>query len=413
MKFFRDLLLAVLACIAAILALEGGLRLAHERYNAYLYQPEPERGYSLRPYAEGWNVTGGENYVRINSDGMRDHERPAHRPADTMRIAVLGASFAEAREVPLEQTFAAEMERQLAQALGPHGSRVDVLNFGVNGYTHSEQYLTLHNHVWKYDPQIVVMLWDQFTVIKNTRENYPEELGRDRVPFYALRNGRLEPLEPPPALRSLRYPSPRRIALKNLMSDAMNSSYLLSMFNQAREQLPGQIGNVRAMVRRVFVGPPPVAARPQDNRIEWWPLAPYLAETQRDWAIGEAFLREIRDECDRHGVEFRLVIVDGDVQSSPDVAARNAFARRYGLVSLDKSDLRVERYCQANGIRVLRLGPPMGDYAATHRVALHSSNGWNAWGHWNKPGNRLAGRLIAEDLRNDSPVVRAWGGGYQ
>ena len=59
MKFFRDLVLPgfFLVCVALILALEAGLRLAHDRYDASLFQPEPERGFSLRPHAEGWNET--------------------------------------------------------------------------------------------------------------------------------------------------------------------------------------------------------------------------------------------------------------------------------------------------------------------------------------------------------------------
>ncbi len=80
MPFFRDILLAGLAIAMLILSGEGVLRVAREHFDASLYQQEASRGYALRPGAEGWNVTEGETYVRINSDGMRDRERPRERP---------------------------------------------------------------------------------------------------------------------------------------------------------------------------------------------------------------------------------------------------------------------------------------------------------------------------------------------
>src|SRR5271163_3927882 len=227
MRFFRDVLLAVLASAVLLLLLEGGLRLAQVHYQASFYQTEQERGFSLRPNASGWNVSENEVYVRINSDGMRDHERPISRPPATLRIALLGASETEGRQVPLEKGFAAVVDRRLNQTLGPLGHPVDVLNFGVNGYAFSQNYLTLHNHVWKYDPQIVVLVLSVANVAKNTREL---NFGDPHIPFYVLRNGQLVPDE---ITRATLPPNPWRFYLKNRVSDWMNRSTLLSLFNES------------------------------------------------------------------------------------------------------------------------------------------------------------------------------------
>ena len=227
MKSFRDVVLASLASAAFLLLLEGSLRLAHVHYQASFYQADRERAFALRPNATGWNVSENEVYIHINNDGMRDHERPVTRPPATLRIAVLGASEAEARQVPLEKGIASVLSRHVDQALRPEGHPVDVLNFAVNGYTFSQNYLTLRDHVWKYDPQIVVQIVSIPNIFKNTRElNW----GDPRIPFYVLQSGRLVPDEPTRKAPPL---NPRRVYWKNRLSDLLNHSTLLSLFNEA------------------------------------------------------------------------------------------------------------------------------------------------------------------------------------
>jgi len=397
----------MLAALAVMLALEGGLRLARERFDGYLAQHEMDRSYSLRPNAEGWQASEGDVYVKINSDGLRDHERPVQRPVDTLRVAVVGPSDAEAIYVPLEQTFEAAMERNLAPLFQPRGNRVDVLNFGVLGYAQSQQYLTLHNHVWKYDPQLVVQVWNQIGLLRNTPETDP--WGAEMTPFYNLRNGRLEPAESTRALKSLSLFNPREIAIRNRLFDWMNRSYLLCMLKQATVNLQRQIGELRAAVRLDFGGPT-LAARLPEGFAQRWVYLPYQPEMQEDWEIGEAFVREMKADCDRHGAEYWVVIVDQPMQSNPDAAARDAFARKMGLPSLSESDLRLQRFCEANGIHVLRLAPRMGEYAAAHGLYLHTKIS-DTEGHWNQLGNRVAGQSIAEALRTQSPTVQAWEAG--
>ena len=104
---------------------------------------------------------------------MRDRERSLQRPADTLRVAVVGASEVEAYQVPLEQTFEAVLERELAPDFERQGKRVDVLNFGVAGYSLAQQYLTLQNHIWKYDPQVVVLIFDDYLILKDTLKTDP------------------------------------------------------------------------------------------------------------------------------------------------------------------------------------------------------------------------------------------------
>lgn len=397
-------MLAILTALVVSVALEGGLRLARDRYEASFYQPDRERGYALRPNAEGWDVTENQAYIRVNSGGLRDRERPAPRPSRTLRVAVLGSSEAAAFEVPLEETFEAGMERNLAPIIERSGGRVEVLNFGVPGYSLSQQYLTLKNYVWKYDPQIVVLVWNQYNLLRNTKETNPEGA---QAPFYVLRDGRLEPADPAFGMQSSGSLSQRNIAIRGRLADWMNSSYLLGMLRKASVELQNQINGLRAALRRHFGHSPAASSRRPPDYVQWWPDLPDLPEMQENWKIGEAFLREMKQDCERHGAELDLVIVDEDMQSHPDAAVRKAFMRLKGLPSLDASDERLERVSEANGIPVLALAPLFGEYALAHGIALHGI-GANNEGHWNKLGNQLAGQMIAWQLRTHSPAVRAW-----
>ena len=74
-----------------------------------------------------------------------------------LRIAVLGDSFTEALEVPLEQTFVSVLEESLNRSGAARGRHVEVLNFGVRGYGTAQELLTLRCCVWDYSPDFVLL----------------------------------------------------------------------------------------------------------------------------------------------------------------------------------------------------------------------------------------------------------------
>src|SRR2546425_8622385 len=94
------------------LIIEIALRVSGYSYPEF-YQPDQSRGYSLRPGMAGWYRKEGEAFVKVNSDGLRDREHSKTKPADAIRIAVLGDSYPEALPVAMEDAFWAVMETKL------------------------------------------------------------------------------------------------------------------------------------------------------------------------------------------------------------------------------------------------------------------------------------------------------------
>jgi hypothetical protein len=117
-----------------------------------VWEPDPVLGWRHAPGAQCQWRQEGKAFVRINSLGFRDRERTRAKPPGTFRIAVLGDSMTEAVQVDLEQTFTYRLEETLRAA----GRTVEVLNFGMNGYSTAQELLLLPE-VELYDPDLIVL----------------------------------------------------------------------------------------------------------------------------------------------------------------------------------------------------------------------------------------------------------------
>lgn len=125
-----------------------------------LYRLNPETGWSLNPNVQiVWNTDnfGDDDIkveVQINSLGLRDIERSYQKPAGTFRVLLLGDSFTEGLQVPLEQTFPARLQVCLNERLS---TPIEVINGGVSAYSLGEEYLFYTSEGVKYDPDLVLI----------------------------------------------------------------------------------------------------------------------------------------------------------------------------------------------------------------------------------------------------------------
>src|SRR3954466_3584600 len=144
------LLTIAIGVLVALAITELGLRIGGFSYPIF-YTTDPDRGIALKPGQHGWYRKEGESYVNINSAGLRDIEHTLAKPADTFRIAVVGDSYAEALQVPMENAFWHVMQDRLRGCGAFGGMKIEVLNFGVSGYGTAQELITLQKHVWQYD----------------------------------------------------------------------------------------------------------------------------------------------------------------------------------------------------------------------------------------------------------------------
>src|SRR6476661_7333267 len=100
-RFFVKFILLLMSLVIGLAITEICLRIVNYSFPTF-YSADEFRGYVLTPRIEGWYRKEGESYVRISSAGLRDAEHSKAKPPNTLRIAIIGDSYAEALQVPLE-----------------------------------------------------------------------------------------------------------------------------------------------------------------------------------------------------------------------------------------------------------------------------------------------------------------------
>lgn len=394
----KNIALIAASIIVALLGAEIVLRIAGVSYPSF-YEEDADLGGRLRAGAEGWTHGEGGSFVSINNDGMRDSEHTVAKPPGTIRIAVLGDSFAEAMQVPQEQTFWAVLGRELSSCAR---RSYEVLNFGVSGYGTAQELLMLRHRVWRYNPDIVLLAFFSGNDVRNNSA----ALNHDpAIPYFVYKGDRLVLDESyRTTLASLRL-SPRQRTLRGFAAGLRNNSRVLQVMDQARVGLRRReavtavdmASAESAVIKGGEVG--------LDNAVYSEPTD----ETWKDaWRVTEGLIAEMAKEVRAHGASFWVVTLSTGIQVHPDTAVRESFMKRLGVKDLLYPDMRVRALCERENIPVITLAPAMAKYAQSHKVFLHGfPNAAIGFGHWNQAGNELAGKLIAARLCRPVAADRA------
>ena len=116
--------------------------------------PHPVLGWRLKPKATySREMLTSTIRVTHNSQGWRDVEHRLQKPDGVFRVLVLGDSFMEAAEVPLEQAFARQLERRAGIA----GFDIEVMSMAVGGYGTLQEYLVFEQFGKQYAPDLVIL----------------------------------------------------------------------------------------------------------------------------------------------------------------------------------------------------------------------------------------------------------------
>lgn len=384
----KELMLAVLVMLALPLLGEVALRVARVQFDAQLYGPDRELGWVLRPRASGIVSVETQQYVKINSHGFHDQERTYEKPANTVRIAVLGNSWTEALQVPQEKSFCSVLERKLAGRACFAGKRVEVLNFGVAGYSTAQELLTLRQEVWKYHPDVVVVaLYAARDVANNVRE-LNNAVDPERSPYFVYHG---EELVLDDSFRAVRGLQPWQIVLQNI-GYRMNRQLLVLQAINAVQRF--------GKIRMAMAAAKERAGNSGAENLEYSIYAPpSLPAMQTAWKVTEGLLIAIRDEVKAHGGELRVVTLATRPQVIPDAAKRAELKRKLGIQDFTYADRVIREFGDREAIPVINLAPALSAYAEEHQVYLNGfSSAKLGTGHWNETGHRLAGEAIADAL---------------
>ncbi len=376
-RILSGLLIAAVTLGAVLLALEMGLRFVGQGDDAFV-RPDPWTGWVLIPghradlHSED-PALGRRIAMRTDSLGLHDVERTAAKAPGVYRVLVLGDSYVQAAQVPLDSALTRRLERMLDRR---GGRRVEVWNCGVDGYTTSQELLYLRHVASRYRADLVVLcvyagndIVDQVPALATSLRSRPFfRLSRDGL---VLDRGHLD-------VRS------------RTLDWLRTHSRLYGWINLRRRAV---LMNLRSRDRAPRAGPAmpgiPTAFEIYAERPDsLWSLA---------WNITTRLVLATRDEARRQGADFLLVSISAAQQESAE-------SRRLGIgwgewkegpgFALDQPERRLARLAAASGIDYLPLLPTFREQQARTGRALHI--GWV--GHWNSEGHALAARLIAERI---------------
>lgn len=353
------------------------------------YDFDAQCGVRLRPGFRFLQTSEGRARIRINSAGCRDVEHAVRKPDDVLRIAVLGDSFAEAVQVELEQTFWSVMARELNDCRAMSGRRVEVLNFGVSGYGTTQELQTLRNHVWRYQPDVILLAFLPGNDVRNNSRDLEPVRGR---PFYRRVGDRYEldlSLATDDGLPGFR--DSWWLRTKHRLATTFCTVALWQRWKQSR-------------ALRVSAGDSPTAIEAGvDSQAFAPPVDPQWKEA---WDVTGMMLGMMSEEAAAH--DARLVVVslnNGHQVAFETGPAPNSQAGTDDSVTesvgalLDYPDQRLAEFAKSHGFELILLTPPMRELARQNQAHFHGfANTRVGTGHWNARGHHTAGELIAGEF---------------
>ena len=302
-------------------------------------------------------------FVRTNRHGFRGPERPQETPPGVLRIALTGDSMVAALAIEEERTLCARLEALLDAS---HPS-VDweVMNFGVNGSSTGQEYLSYEHVVRRYAPALVLCA---FYSGNDLGDNSRELTSNPRIYFDFDESGQLVQL-PFSASRS------RSSRWLNLNSRLYVWQKQLLRQNRARR----------------------LVAAPRLRESNWVYCTEPPEPIAHAWRITGALLERFRDAVAADGATLALVHLpdsklvyadafEGLLELAGD--ARATFER-------DHPDTKLESICAELDLPYLSLttglrGAVPPDSALVETQGLYIGGG----GHWNERGNEIAAATL-------------------
>ena len=359
----RNTILALCSLLAACGLVECGLRATHA-FNAHFAwtEPDPLIGFRSTPGRTSWSFGENDHPVagRINAMGWRDRERTRDKPAGTIRIAVLGDSYVEAMQVEIDSTFVAVAERS---ANARDSGRYEFMNFGRSGMGPAEEYIVLERDVLPCRPDVVVLLFTPHNDIADVNRftSYTS-----RRPFFVadVRDS---------LVLDTSFRSSAGYRLRELLNPLKQKSALISLlswrYNVWRAKPPS------SQPQRV-----PTRLTSEQTLLTAHPDSLYAA----NYALAKRAVIEMAKMCTRDGVAWVLA-------SAPLVYEDHAIA---ALRSIDSTfdpnffDRDLSAMADTCGFAFVRLTDGFQAESRRSGERLH-------WAHWNYPGHRLVGLLLA------------------
>lgn len=346
---------ALAAALAAVLLIEGGMRLLTGRkfLDEDLRLQTGEIAYKPNQ-AQRWKRLEWDIDMRVNSKGLRDHEYPPEPSPGS--ILVLGDSFTEGYGVELAETYSKRLEARLKAAGKPRR----VYNAGLRGRT-PKDYFRVYDAFFKDDPGVSLVVMGFF--IAKDISGPATDAGTEFAQA--------------PDQTRWTYEAKRflceRSVIYNLVRRAIKSAPDNKRYNQ--------------LVKWGFVQS---LGEGQDRH-------PWASRKHLDkWKHTAGLIASFRDRLKKQGRRFALVLIPTKNQVEDD--SYESFLQATGVdpKAMDRFAFAefMTAFCRERGIPVLDLTPAFREANAKDPGAFF----FKTDGHWSPRGHALAEEKLHEFL---------------
>lgn len=345
------------------IVLEVGIRLLLPPIQDRIFEGDPVLGWRhVRGTEVRFVAKEFDNVVRLNSQGLVDDEYPFDKPPGTVRILVLGDSYAESLQAPLDRAYHGLLESRLNRLSDT--VHYEVINAGVSAYGTDQELLYYRAEGYRYEPDLVLLLF--------TPNDVQDIVEHD---FFRLDgDGRLV---------DSKRPSGRGPLLGFRMREAaydLSQAYRYGLL--AYKQL--------------------LEADYYDPRFNY--VEPLSDEMTQGWQRAEALLRALAAEAEYSGARFAVVYVAAREQMEgrhwSDIAG--AVGGHSPGWNIDSPNEHLAHIASAAAI-------PFLDLTEAFRTA-HKAGGDELFFtfdiHWTEAGHAVAAEQLYEFLRAESLLVK-------
>ena len=296
--------------------------------------------------------TGAPVVVRWNQGGWHDIDHALAKPPGTLRVLVLGDSYIEARQVPLEET----LHRRIEGLLREHSRHpVEVIAIAASGWGQVQELEALRANGLAYRPDLIVLEFLPGNDVRNNDDDL-EQMERDE---------------------SVRSSIARVLFIHAVNAHLPFHAFVFERLDQALRNLRGRRDPVDTDVYR---------EKPHDHPELW----------QRAWARTERALGEFKST----GVPLVVTVFTSPREIEACVPQGEG---NYEDLDFTLPARRMKEICSRAGIPCLDLAPRFAKLPAEERSHLHLVHD----GHWSSDGHLQAATEIVKFIADESPI---WSG---
>lgn len=374
-------ILALCAGIALALAIGEGLARLLQPVSTVQYVMDVDIGPILVPQqVSRWVTQDYDVAIFTNSAGFHDVEHALDKPLGVYRILVLGDSYIEALQLPIEEGFTQQLQRRLTSTL--RGMRVEVIGMGVSGLGPSQYYRILDKRGLAYKPDLVIM-----AVLPDNdfRDSYQKLSGAVFKPYYLIQ-----------ADGTLSYVPPVVSGFGSDLRPILRRSAFLHLIRQAIASLP-----VETWLAKTGLLAPSAAKKQNFGKAtipEDWNV--YAANLPEPWPeayrVTLRMIKEANDLVEGQGGKFLVMLIASTqmVEQRWDEALAGYEGVKTVTWDFERPFREIRALAQQSGFLVIDLLHPFQEDFRTSR----ESHSWLHDGHWNRRGHAVAAEVVKDFL---------------